>query len=279
VTIHRATTFLRDLYGILDTAWADVQDGWTALRPTRFSLLAVILIGLVLLFADQAEDALINIAEDINWRSFFGTTGELLKIIGGTLLFCFYLWYWSFRAVGLRYPGEEETMVSYRTRFPPPGIAKKPVQARRQAAKGRVARIVWIRRWLPQALAYAAAVVVAFSLLKASAIAEERPAENLRILAFTIFVFGHVTWLLPRPPLLPLHAFGDHPQIHQGLMIIFALALSLFAGIALIWPVQLGQFVGPAVILLIAMCGLLTIFTPLAMWNRRRGFPVVAAFF
>jgi hypothetical protein len=266
---------IRQIYSTLDSLWVRLQDSWTALRPARFSLLAVGITGITLILADQSQDVLIYIAEDIDWELNSNTALGLIKIVGGTSLFCLYIWYWTSRAVSFRFPREEGVMLSYRTRFPPAHLAADPYKIRRQFAKRRVIGIRKIRRWLPQVLTYVAALLICLSLLKASGAVEERTAQTLRFLMVVVLLLASCVRLFPKPQ-ETYNEWNRHTRFDRILMMSCGAVLSLCVVSALIWPVWIGQFAGPVVVLLVSMFGLVAIFTPLAMWNRRRGFPIVA---
>ena len=57
-------TWLGRAYLVLDARWADLGDTWTAVKPARFSLMAILLVWLVLRFTGQGKDFLIAVGED-----------------------------------------------------------------------------------------------------------------------------------------------------------------------------------------------------------------------
>lgn len=275
---------LKPPYILPDDVWTWLCDLWTAVRPARFSLLAILLVWLVLQFTGQGKDFLIAVGED---AEVWGIQTLWLKLNSKpaglavwTIILGIYVWYWARRAVTFRFDREVRIMLRYRTEFPAVRYANADGSDRRAAAKRRVGRILKNRKWLPRILGALSFLAVAGPLW----------TLDFGWLGFTILNLGAVTFLLfwQRRPIVNSVArgaaaespFGDVQsrwgRLHHWTkcaMLVLASILIIFALLLLVAPITFGGGFGAIAVFFAVACGFVTAGTLLAMATRRYGVP------
>jgi hypothetical protein len=279
------------------TGWlrALAYDVWIGLKPSRFGILIVLLLLVLLLepWTGQGRDVLYEYAI----AAF--SPPELYKRLWLYLaVVCLGILTWGLCRLSstLRFPGEEQVLLRYRKLFPRPPF--DPADDKQQGAidadaRIRVARIYWLRKWAPRGLGVAVPLVVAGCFyLSAGLLAWKDILICLGLAAAIAMVIPRrriQNWMadkaakMGRPRLSSTLEVRDDPksvatwsELGGFVLLLLAIAGVMVAAsvvLAALVPLEFGHAFGPLPVIMLALAVILMLGSLVAMRARITNFP------
>ncbi len=147
---------------LLMLIWEDIYDFWIALKPMRFSALAVIMGGIVLQLG-QIQDLFITIAETASANMW---AGQVWGLLVSSAMFGIYVWLAARVAARLRFSGESDVITKYRTQFPKEDFEGDLEKVKARALE-RTASILQWRARLPRVLGTLGVLLIVLAMWRA----------------------------------------------------------------------------------------------------------------
>ena len=270
-----------------------VYDLWIGLKPSRFGILTVLLLAVLLVepWTQQGRDVLREYSSiEWSWSDFW----RRFWLYSAVLILSILTWGFCRLASTLRYAGEEDELRRYREEFPRSPLKQGVAVANKDAAI-RVRNIYRAREWAPRVLAILIPLVLALAFLLVTGGSGWRDALIAVVLAALVAAAIIPRWNVQtrlanrldkagRPQLssmLKVTEVDDPTSTWSELsvlavlgLIVIGILVTVSVILAALIPLEFGQAFGPVPVVTLVLTVILAIGSLLAMGARLSNFPL-----